>query len=72
MKAAKGGDLFHDYYGKGADAHFDRQRECIRKLPTLRNKLLHEGKTAIPEGTALEAALAVLNAIEWLFGAASP
>ena len=72
MKTAKGGDLFHDYYGKGADVHFNRQRECIRKLPTLRNKLLHEGKTAIPEGAALEAALAVLNAIEWLFAASPP
>jgi len=73
MRAAKGGDLFHDYYGKGSDAHFDYQRECVRQLPALRNKLLHEGRTAIPEGAALEATLAVLDAVEWLFaGLASP
>ena len=60
-------------YGQGADAHFDHQRECISQLPTLRNKLLHEGKAAIPEGAAVDATLAVLDAVEWLFeGAASP
>jgi hypothetical protein len=26
MKAAKGGDLFYERYGQGADASFDRQR----------------------------------------------
>jgi hypothetical protein len=73
MKAAKGGHLFHDRYGQGVDAHLDRQRDCIDQLPKLRNKLLHEGRTAIPEGAALDAALAVLNAIDWLFeGTASP
>jgi hypothetical protein len=73
MKAAKGGDLFHDRYGHGSDAHFDYERDCIDQLPKLRNKLLHEGRTAIPEGAALDAALAVLNAIDWLFeGTASP
>ena len=69
MKQAKGGDLFHDYYGKGGDAHYDRQIACIRQLPKLRNKLLHEGRTAISEGAALEATLAVLNAVEWLYAA---
>ena len=34
VKAAKGGDLFYEHYGKGADAHFDRQRECIRPVTT--------------------------------------
>ena len=73
MKAAKGGDLFHDCYGHGSDAHFDRQRDCIDQLPKLRNKLLHEGRTAIPEGAALDAALSVLDAIDWLFeGTAYP
>ena len=66
MRAAKGGDLFHDCYGNGADANFDHQRACIDQLPKLRNKLLHEGRTAIPEGAALDAALAVLDAIDWL------
>jgi hypothetical protein len=73
MKAAKGGDLFHDRYGSGVDTHLDYQRECIKRLPKLRNKLLHEGRTAMPEGAALDATLAVLDAIEWLFdGAGSP
>jgi len=73
VKAAKGGDLFFEDYGKGSDAHYNRQRECIRQLPKLRNKLLHEGGAAIPEGAAVDAVLTVLNAIEWLFaGTASP
>jgi len=67
MKAAKGGDLFHDRYGQGIDAHLDRERACIDQLPNLRNKPLHEGRTAIPRGAAVDAALAVLNAIDWLF-----
>ena len=67
MKVAKGGDLFFERYGKGSDEFFDRQRKCIHQLPTFRNRLLHEGKAAIPPGTATEAVLTVLNAIEWLF-----
>lgn len=67
MKQVRGGDLFFDDYGKGRDQYFDQQRGCLARLPKLRNKLLHEGRTAIPEGTSLDAALAVLNAIEWLF-----
>ncbi len=67
MKAAKGGDLFFDGYGKGTDEFFERQRKCIYQLPTFRNRLLHEGKAAIPRGTAVDAVLTVLNAIEWLF-----
>lgn len=68
MKAAKGGDLFYERYGKGGDEFYDRQRQCIRQLPTLRNKLVHEGNAATQEGAAVDAVLAVLNGIEWLFG----
>lgn len=67
MKAAKGGDLFYDRYGQGADAFFDHQRENMRNLPTLRNKLLHEGRTASKDIEAVDLMLTVLNAIEWLF-----
>ncbi len=67
MKAAKGGDLFHDRYGHGADAFFDRQREYMRDLPMLRNKLLHEGRVVSKDFGAVDIVLAVLNAIEWLF-----
>jgi len=71
MKVARGGDLFYEYYGTGSDANWDRQRNYIYQLSKLRNKLLHEGKTAIPEGAAIDAVLAVLNATEWLFGGTS-
>jgi hypothetical protein len=67
MKAAKGGDLFYDRYGQGADAFFDSQRENMRNLPTLRNKLLHEGRTVSKDIEAVDLMLTVLNAIEWLF-----
>ncbi len=67
-KAAKGGPLFYESAGKGSDTFYERERECIRRLPEWRNKLLHEGNAAIPEGAATDAALAVLNAIDWLFG----
>jgi len=67
MKAAKGGDLFYDSYGRGSDEFFTRQRKCIRQLSTLRNKLVHEGRVAIPVDGVLDTVLAVFNAIEWLF-----
>ena len=67
MKAAKGGDLFYESYGRGSDEFLTRQRECIRQLPSLRNKLVHEGRVAIPDDGAVEAVLAVFNAVEWLF-----
>jgi hypothetical protein len=67
MKAAKGGDLFYDRYGRGLDGFLDRQREYVRELPTLRNKLLHEGQTVSKDFGAVDVVLAVLNAIEWLF-----
>ncbi len=66
MKAAKGGDLFWDRCGQGADVFFDRQRENMHNLPTLRNKLLHEGASK-KEVDAVDLMLTVLNAIEWLF-----
>jgi hypothetical protein len=67
MKRARGGDLFFDAYGKGSDAYFDRQRQRVAQLSKLRNKILHEGRAAIPEDAALESVLTILNAIEWLF-----
>jgi hypothetical protein len=67
-KAAKGGPLFYESVGMGSDELYERERESIRRLPEWRNKLLHEGRTAIPQGTAGDAVIAVLNAIDWLFG----
>lgn len=68
VKVAKGGPLFHDAAtDPGLSQFIDRQRECIQRLPEWRNKLVHEGKTAIPDGAATDAAFAVLNAIDWLF-----
>jgi hypothetical protein len=67
METAKGGGLFYEQYGKGRDEFLDHQRTCILQLPKFRNELLHEGKAAIPLGTAVDAVLTVLNAIEWLF-----
>jgi hypothetical protein len=71
VRTAKGGDLFYEYYGAGADSYYDRQREYIEGLPTVRNKILHEGHTAIPPGMAIEYVLAVLNATDWLFAGVS-
>jgi len=71
MEQARGGDLFYEYYGTGSDARWDRERECVRQLPALRNELLHTGKTAIPQGAAIDTVLAVFDAIEWLFGSAA-
>ena len=68
MEAARGGDLFYEYYGTGSDTRWDRERECVRQLPTLRNDILHTGKTAIPQGAAMDTVLAVFDAIEWLLG----
>lgn len=68
VRAAKGGQLFNQWAGKGSDTFYERERECIRRLPEWRNKLLHEGEATIPECTATEAVFAVLNAIDWLFG----
>lgn len=67
MEAARGGDLFYEYSGTGSDKRWDRERECVGQLPALRNELLHTGKTAIPQGAAMDTVLAVFDAIEWLF-----
>lgn len=71
VKAARGGELFYEDYGKGSDAFYDRQRKSVRQLSEPRNKLLHQGATAIPEGAAIDAVLTVLNAIDWLFPTAT-
>jgi len=70
MKRARGGDLFYEYYGAESAAHWDRERKCVHQLSTLRNELIHTGKTATPQATAIDTVLAVLDAIEWLFGSA--
>jgi hypothetical protein len=67
-KRAKGKKLFHDleqdpYWSERAK----RQRQCIDQLPNWRNKLLHQGELSIPKGAAEQAAVAVLDAIDWLF-----
>ena len=67
MKVAKGGDLFYEQYGHGLDSWLDQQREYLRNLPTMRNKLLHEGRVVGKDIGAVDIVLAVLNAIEWLF-----
>jgi hypothetical protein len=79
VRIARGGDIFYEYYGTGANAHvlnklYDQQRKYINQLPTLRNEVLHKGNTeAIPHGMAIEYVLAVLDATDWLFaGIASP
>lgn len=71
MRTAKGGNLFYENYGEGADSYYDLQREYVEELPTVRNKVLHEGHTAIPPGMAIEYVLAVLNATDWLFAGVS-
>ena len=67
MKKAKGGELFHDRYGSEYDAYYDRHRQYIANLRVWRNKLLHEGSSAIPAGEAAQVVIAVLGAIDWLF-----
>lgn len=74
-KATRGGSLFYDTI----DAASGLEREVLKtyrrrmdELPKLRNKLLHEGETGLPEGAAVDSALAVLDAIEWLFVSSNP
>jgi len=43
------------------------ERELVKQLPRLRNKLVHEGRMDLPEGRALRYALAVFEAVDWLF-----
>ena len=69
-ETARGCPLFRDEINL---THGDQRellehyRQQMDGLPTLRNKLLHEGKPALREGAAQNAASAVLSAIEWLF-----
>src|SRR5260370_21011142 len=67
MKTAKGGDLFYESIGHGSDDFISRQRERIRQLPALRNKLVHEGRAAIPEGGAIGTFPACFNPLDWPF-----
>lgn len=59
---AKGGPVFHDLSDPGLAEFVRRERDCIKQLPKLRNKLLHEGNRAIPAGAANDTSLAVLRA----------
>jgi hypothetical protein len=67
VKAAKGGELFFERFGKGSDDFYSRQREYMRRLPEWRNKLLHRGESTAPQGVTVDVLLAVLNATDWLF-----
>ncbi len=64
VKIARGGPAFCDWPG------MDDERRRVEELPKLRNKLLHRGERNLPEGAALNSAIGVLDAIEWLFAAA--
>ena len=69
-KLARGGPLFYDWIDKAIDLErvaLESYRERMEKLGGMRNKLLHEGETKLPEMAATHSALAVLSAIEWLF-----
>ena len=62
-KLARGGSLFHDVKDpKGAEG-----KKLVEKLPTLRNRLVHQGERDLPEGKPPKYADAVLGAIDWLF-----
>jgi hypothetical protein len=68
---AKGGPLFYDLISKATDLErhcLESYRRQMKKLGGIRNKLVHEGKDNLPKGTATDSALAVMSAIEWLFG----
>lgn len=71
VQKARGGPVFYDWIGGASPLErqcFESFREIIGKLGTIRNKLLHEGEANIPPGTATDSALAVMTAIDWLFG----
>jgi hypothetical protein len=63
VRIAKGGPLFYE----DPDASRESERDLVERLPNLRNKLLHEGATDLPEGSAEILSSAVLDAIDWLF-----
>lgn len=67
---ARGGPLFYDWIDKANE--FERRgleiyRQRMLELRGMRNELLHEGEGQFPEAAAIDSALAVLSAIEWLF-----
>ena len=63
---ARGGHVFCDQTHPAIADFIKRERECLEQMPRLRNKLLHEGNRALPEGAAIDTALTVLNAIDGL------
>jgi hypothetical protein len=69
-RAAKGGELFYDWIDEATNLErhcLEIYRQRLEKLGRIRNKLVHEGTSIIPKGTATDSALAVMSAIEWLF-----
>jgi hypothetical protein len=67
---SRGGQLFFDIMTDSTSRTMpihEWNRKLVRELPKLRNQLLHEGVAAMAENAAMDSALAVLNAIEWLF-----
>lgn len=67
---ARGGPLFYDWVDKAND--FERRgleiyKQRMLELRGMRNELLHEGEAKLPAAAAMDSALAVLSAIEWLF-----
>jgi len=70
VEAAKGGTPFDDIV-RADDAVFrslgKNYSESVRRLPQLRNKLLHEGVTTIAPDEARFCSIAVMFAIDWLF-----
>jgi hypothetical protein len=69
--AARGGPLFYDWIDKANGLErqvLENYRLRIEKLRGMRNELLHTGEAKLPEMAATDSALAVMSAIEWLFG----
>lgn len=72
VKAAKRASLFEDWIKESPErwrGGFENNRKLVFELPALRNRLLHEGNTAISGNVAVHSAHAVLSAIDWLFSA---
>jgi hypothetical protein len=69
--AARGGFLFYNWIDKANGLKrqaLANYRQRIEKLRGMRNELLHRGEAKLPEMTATDSAMAVMSAIEWLFG----
>src|SRR5947209_3445540 len=64
---AKGSKLFQSNSDPADAEYLKRHKKLIHKLPEWRNRLLHQGSITLPDGAAEGVAVAVLNAIEWLF-----